>query len=314
MKTTYFILSLLVAGLFFNACKKDTICNDPANPSCKNYDPCFDKTPVSADFKIFENVGSIANEADTLWINNPIIFKPINRNNTIYKWVVRTQGLTFKPVMNSQDSMLTIFTSTVLPTIIPSQFYTVTCIATKDIGTCSNLKNIDSVKKVFYLWPNEYGMNGINLRYLPIYGTYAGYKQSNPNQLINVTIFDSLYTAPITTCPNDSDSNGKKNQYNIIRNLAYNNYSSENFSKALGAGSYLKYRGASCFVFSLTGFLYYYNYTLKPGCYGSNYLVDYVGYARLDPDNSKRISIKYTYWDTLSLQPINDYFVGLKIN
>ncbi len=33
------------------ACKR---CNDPSNPDCKNYDPCFGKTAASADFDIFE--------------------------------------------------------------------------------------------------------------------------------------------------------------------------------------------------------------------------------------------------------------------
>jgi hypothetical protein len=33
------------------ACKR---CNDPSNPDCKNYDPCYGKTAASADFDIFE--------------------------------------------------------------------------------------------------------------------------------------------------------------------------------------------------------------------------------------------------------------------
>ena len=42
--------------VFMNACKHDCIpCEDPTNPDCSNYDPCYGKHRVTADFYIYEN-------------------------------------------------------------------------------------------------------------------------------------------------------------------------------------------------------------------------------------------------------------------
>ena len=42
--------------VFMNACKHDCIpCDDPTNPDCSNYDPCYGKHRVTADFYIYEN-------------------------------------------------------------------------------------------------------------------------------------------------------------------------------------------------------------------------------------------------------------------
>ncbi len=44
------LLLIIIASLQY-ACKR---CNDPSNPDCKNYDPCYGKTAASADFDILE--------------------------------------------------------------------------------------------------------------------------------------------------------------------------------------------------------------------------------------------------------------------
>lgn len=45
------IFSILTGILFaFNSCKKE--CNDPSNPECKNYDPCYGKEHTQASFSI----------------------------------------------------------------------------------------------------------------------------------------------------------------------------------------------------------------------------------------------------------------------
>jgi len=45
------VLFLIVLGAM-QSCKDDPPCNEPTNPKCSNYDPCYDKKPVSANFEI----------------------------------------------------------------------------------------------------------------------------------------------------------------------------------------------------------------------------------------------------------------------
>lgn len=45
--TLSFFSLLLMAG-----CKEEPPCNDPTNPECANYDPCYGKKPVTADFEM----------------------------------------------------------------------------------------------------------------------------------------------------------------------------------------------------------------------------------------------------------------------
>jgi len=79
-----------------------------------------------------------------------------------------------------------------------------------------------------------------------VFGTYAGYKKSNPSQLVYVTIFDSIRTAPNLTCC--ANSAGQQKQFNIIRNLEYNNWSSE--MAAICYSDVIHRKGASGFYLS----------------------------------------------------------------
>jgi len=54
MKLLKYLLGLCVLGslVLVNSCKKEPPCNDPTNPECENYDPCYGKKPVTADFEM----------------------------------------------------------------------------------------------------------------------------------------------------------------------------------------------------------------------------------------------------------------------
>jgi hypothetical protein len=55
MKESYKYLVILLVGmaLVLNSCKEDCPCtDDPTNPDCDNYDPCFGKTTVDTYFKV----------------------------------------------------------------------------------------------------------------------------------------------------------------------------------------------------------------------------------------------------------------------
>ncbi len=50
-KTQYAILALICASFFtLSSCK----CDDPADPACRNYDPCYEQEATSAEFEMFE--------------------------------------------------------------------------------------------------------------------------------------------------------------------------------------------------------------------------------------------------------------------
>ena len=307
------LITLTVIMLVAYACKKDTICNDPSNPSCKNYDPCYDKTPVNADFKIYENVGSIGTviEADTIWCNSTLMLWVENRKNEYkdisVKWRVKSlSGFN----QTYTDTLVTFNYSNMLPA---ASFYTVTCTITKNIGSCNVLKSIDSLSKVFYLWPRQFPNNNYNQNpsstfiYLPIFGTYKGYKNSNPSQQIYVTLFDTVIQVPyFKPCEGITGSGGVK--CNIIRNLAYNNYSSENTSYSNGNNFYVV--GASGIVFGNDFTFAVFN----PPCYSSKYYIGYRGVAWTDFYNSKKIYINYSFPDTLTQNLVKDFFTGYKVN
>ncbi|MFT5263536.1 MAG: hypothetical protein ACI8YQ_002280 [Polaribacter sp.] len=60
MKYSYLLL-LAMAILFVSSCKDDD-CDDPTKSYCSNYDPCLGEVETSADFYIYENLGSAPND------------------------------------------------------------------------------------------------------------------------------------------------------------------------------------------------------------------------------------------------------------
>ncbi|MFK7969642.1 MAG: hypothetical protein AB8F95_04705 [Bacteroidia bacterium] len=50
----YLLLLLAILGAILSGCKP---CDDPTDPECKNYDPCYGLGPVSAEFDMKETLG-----------------------------------------------------------------------------------------------------------------------------------------------------------------------------------------------------------------------------------------------------------------
>lgn len=303
MKNCIFVLRIVILSSILVSCTKEK-CQDKSNPTCENYDACFNKTAVvSPEFKIYESVDGTAYEADTIWHKNPIIFSAKNQPGYSFKWNLRSNGFS----QTYKDTLVTFTPNLVTPKLPAAQFYTVTLVVSKDNGDCKDLKSSDSISKQFYLWPDEYVGNFQEpIRYLPIFGTYAGYKTSKPNELVYVTLFDSIFTLPNLPCLLGSD--GKKDIFNIIRNLAYNKFSSEKISPSYSGA--FKRKGAS--AVSLNAELQF-DYPHQWVCYGSRYLINYKGTAKLDVNDSRKIIINYSYQDTISKLWVNDNFTGIKI-
>src|SRR5690554_4176784 len=81
MKANKLIQHLLLMGavlLLVQCCKPDDEptppCDDPANPDCPNYDPCIMESPVTAEFKIYDDVFSGGPNADK-WFEDDKIYR-----------------------------------------------------------------------------------------------------------------------------------------------------------------------------------------------------------------------------------------------
>jgi hypothetical protein len=96
MKSIHLNKVLVIASLIILAgCKPDDDnmpppCDDPANSECPNYDPCFGKEPVTADFKIFDDIfqsGSFVGTyyQDSVLYNGNIKFEAVE-DSAYYKW------------------------------------------------------------------------------------------------------------------------------------------------------------------------------------------------------------------------------------
>jgi hypothetical protein len=94
-KTKWPLLGLII-GVMAVGCDKDDDpqdclpCDDPTNPDCPNYDPCIGENPVTAEFRIFDEIFSGGPEAGT-WFEEDVIwdgrvkFSAIEQD-AYYKW------------------------------------------------------------------------------------------------------------------------------------------------------------------------------------------------------------------------------------
>ena len=103
MKTlkNYFLIALFGA-VVLAGCRDDndaqecpTQCDDPSNPECPNYDPCFGENPVTAEFRMFDEIFTAGPEANT-WYEDDVIwdgrikFQAVEKN-AYYKWYLGDQ-------------------------------------------------------------------------------------------------------------------------------------------------------------------------------------------------------------------------------
>ena len=103
------LIGLLLAVLF--SCEKEESgpcpCTDPENPTCVNYDPCYQLYPANADFKIYEvpydRTGFIDTviETDTVLWSNLALFEPVQQYYDSLKWIVGAETLTSHTVTRS---------------------------------------------------------------------------------------------------------------------------------------------------------------------------------------------------------------------
>jgi len=78
LKISFLLLLILLVAV---GCRKDddspvcpASCDDPTNPECSNYDPCLEENPVTADFKIYDDVFSAGPNSDQ-WFEDDVIYR-----------------------------------------------------------------------------------------------------------------------------------------------------------------------------------------------------------------------------------------------
>ena len=292
------------------------------NTSChkeeegKAVSPCAGKTAADAGFKIYERFLADSVEADTVSASGRYHFCAINLKNTTYKWILK--GLGYYEI--GSNAFMVLDNSNYSNHLPSAQMYTLTLIVTKNQGACTTLKTTDSLSKQFYIWPCEQGncysgngstptsyTLGAPVNYWPIWGTYKGSTQNDPNTVRLVTIFDTLDRVENKPCAGQEA--GLVGRCAILRNIPYNNWSAIKCIYSGGIyGSIAGPTGGACWVP-----LYEPQLPASDCCNGGQ-MPAINGTAWLDVNNSRHITIQYIYTDTLSGQVINDIFNGWRVN
>lgn len=119
MKANKLIQHLLLMGavlLLVQCCKPDDEptppCDDPANPDCPNYDPCIMESPVTAEFKIYDDVFSGGPNADK-WFEDDKIYRgrikfAAVEDSAHYTWYLGAEtimGTDFKEVIKNTGDL-----------------------------------------------------------------------------------------------------------------------------------------------------------------------------------------------------------------
>ncbi len=87
-------LVMILTTLLVNSCKKK--CDCPSNPDCENYDPCYNKSKVLADFEAktylfgtpFNSYPEQLIKVDTVYLSSSLIFEANYKSYINYKWII----------------------------------------------------------------------------------------------------------------------------------------------------------------------------------------------------------------------------------
>jgi hypothetical protein len=181
-----FSLCSLILIIAQGCCKEK--CNDPSNPACENYNPCYNFKAANADFSIneFLDLGdndTMYSETDTILNINPVVFQPRNANQKI-TWIIGSERLEQKSLYRQN---------------FPLGWIDVTMIAEIDKSNCSiNKKLIDTVQKRFYV--QLYTSNDSNtVKKLKLFGTWQGYNTDKSSDLFKISFgyIRAVFGAPV---------------------------------------------------------------------------------------------------------------------
>jgi len=185
--TTYIALLIMVALFSASSCKK---CQDPANPDCENYDPCYGKTPFEADFTIEEVIrvgtGGALGQTDTSYVSDTIV----SRSNGDVKARFTANG-DYDTYHWQIGSDPTVYTTKSFTQFFPNPVNVwVTLIATRTPNTSCfpNDDGIDTIRKRLVAVPESQSL---------VFGNYWGNSTQKP---------DSNYAITFEICPSNNNN------------------------------------------------------------------------------------------------------------
>ena len=192
-KLNVFIILLAAVLLFLNSCCK--VCQDPANPDCENYDPCFRE--ITANFKmgswVEASIGHKYFEMDTCHRGTELTFEALDSSNVTYEWKIGTD-----PTVFTSRKFRLVFGS-------PAEI-DVRLIVKKKDNCVSGASLIDTLTKRLVI-RNTTERDIFN-------GKYHGYLESNIKDTFNITILnDPFQLSYIDGLPRGCDKHYPATQY-----------------------------------------------------------------------------------------------------
>jgi hypothetical protein len=182
----------MIAALLLQSCKDD--CEKPCNKDCETYDPCACETPLNADFvmeeKVWERWFEIGSPIDPA---TDIRYTVTTPSYDSCVWLLGSETIRQKQFTRRNYPLNT----TIKPMLIVYKSIDPKC--------AGKLKSVDTLVKTFTTLNLD---TWYNKKAWQLYGTYKGYKKSNPNKEITVTIdtigptiFNSLWGTYLTNIP-----------------------------------------------------------------------------------------------------------------
>ncbi len=167
-------LFLALGMLVWQGCKR---CDDPTNPECENFDPCWDAQPLqAADFKMWQplRLDYTAPVYDTVFMNKTLVLEADSGYES-YEWTI---GLD---------------TTKRHTRLEPVEFYApygridITLVVrwTPDTLCYPEDDGVDTVQKTIYV---------VDVKELPIWGSYHGYATSAPEDTFTMRLTHEEYT------------------------------------------------------------------------------------------------------------------------
>lgn len=260
------IITILFLILFLANCNpKEEIA--PENP-------CAGQEEVKADFVIEELIGDRWFESDTIAsFRNTVRFRARQKADS-YMWIL---GLD------------TLYQQTVTKSTFPLGWLNAKLVVKrKPNKTCFPYDDgIDSSERKFYAWPIYFTLPAEPPRYppYPIYGTYRGHNLSKPNTEFNVTIYDTFWKNGV----------GAPAYVGLVNGIPYKN-SSFSLNENNNSSLYDYCKSISPMFANIS-----ISVAIKSLKNNSPIIPVINAYAWLERKNLNKITIEYSYADTIPL-------------
>jgi hypothetical protein len=299
LKIMKLTLALFVV-VFFSTCKKDC-CQDPTNPKCENYDPCYGKKATSAFFIIEEKFSTLDKWIECDSVNgigniSAVRFSALNDADS-FIWTIGSE---------------TIYTKSFTRFDFPLKKHipiTLVVINKNPNKKCfPNDDGRDTFKRMMYTWGREIEWDQSKGAYVinnpkPIQGVYRGYYESDPKKEVTIVAKDTVYSCTKLQTQSRSGFTG----FNLPEGFFQPNYDDNNCG----------YFGGGWTTHPIAARIYSRVYNIsKYGEFSGDSIIQIIGFMQLSRD-LKKVEIEFEYfplWDEIEKKTLKkDKFKGIKI-